>query len=778
MTVESTTRRAQYDTNGTTGPWTVPFYFLANADLEVIYTDAAGVETTLTLTTHYSVTGAGVPSGGAVTTVASYASGGTITVLRSVAILQETDYVETDAFPAAAHETALDRLTMIAQQQGEALDRTLTFPASDEISGALPPAATRANRLLAFDATGAPEESPFTTTQAASAIAAAYTGMGTADAAAFIAAGTGAVTTTVQEVLRRYVDARGYATLADAEARAYALGVALWMSPGNYTVDGAFTCRVPIWGWGATLTQINATKTVTNASTLYMSGLTDAFVVGLTINGGNTWGGFLASACTNLKLIDVAAADSVGHGFYVDLCNGVEYARCRSDGVLYNHAGTSGVPVSGGSADGFYNGGSTDVTYESCVADGFYRIGFVSEGSGATKSARVKFINCLALNGSNCDFSSTEYNTGFWAENTNGADFVDCTVRNIAGNAGQTSGRVRGMTLSATGSNVECLHTATRCRVFGGAGRVPQAFTIGPVAGTIYQSVLMRDCFASFAAIGVNVGGGYNSIDISGVDFDDVNFGALVDAAGATISVLNIDDLSATNTTFAVDTGLVHIYSAIAGCEYTVSRIKGSASHIMRASIPKITARDCALVFGGTLYSTFISPDLKIDTCRLVLDTLATNTKLWNPSAAGSGSVTKIVNSNISAAATTVLVPDGTDASIYVSDSFFDKVSFLSGTVGSFVHSFDNVNWTGLSTTWGAYKKDGAPVAATRHELIVRNCRFVGLAVGNTPLLKGSSGTAGKDNPTYSVLQSNTYNTTAFYDFAAGVTNTANTQTL
>lgn len=91
MTVESTTRRAQYDTNGTTGPWTVPFYFLANADLEVIYTDAAGLETTLTLTTHYSVTGAGVPAGGTVTTVASYASGGTITVLRSVAILQETD---------------------------------------------------------------------------------------------------------------------------------------------------------------------------------------------------------------------------------------------------------------------------------------------------------------------------------------------------------------------------------------------------------------------------------------------------------------------------------------------------------------------------------------------------------------------------------------------------------------------------------------------------------------------------------------------------------------
>lgn len=596
----------------------------------------------------------------------------------------------------------------------------------------------------------------------------------------YLPAGTGAVATTVQEKLRRYVDARDYATLAAAETQAYSLGVSLWLSPGaTYDVDGTFTSRVQIFGYGATLRQINATKTTTNASTLYMTGLTNAAVMGLTIDGGNTWGGFLASSCTNLKLVDVSAKNSVGHGFYADLCAGVEYARCRSDGVLYNHAGTSGAPVAGGSADGFYNGGCTDVTYESCVADGFYRIGFVSEGSGVTKSARVKFINCLALNASNCDRSTTEYNAGFWAENTNGADFVDCTARNMYGNTAQTSGRVRGMTLSATGSSIECLHTATRCRVFGGAGRVPQAFTVSPVGGTIYQSVLMRDCFVNFAAVGVNVGGGYNSVDISSVDFDDVNYGVLVDAAGATISVLNIDDLSATNTTFAVDTGVVHIYSAIANCEYTVSRIRGNAPHIMRASIPKITARDCTLVFGGALYSTFISPDLKINACQLTLDTLATNTKLWNPSAAGTGAATKIINSNISAAATTVLNPDGTDASIYVSDSFFDKVSILSSTVGSFVQSFDNVNWTGLSTTWGAFKKDSAPAAATRHELIVRNCRFVGTLVGNTPLLKGSSGTAGKDNPTYSVLQSNTYNTTVLYDFTGGtVTNTANTQTL
>jgi hypothetical protein len=298
MTVESTTRRAQYDTNGTTGPWTVPFYFLANADLEVIHTDAAGVETTLTLTTHYSVTGAGVPSGGAVTTVSSYASGGTITILRSVAVLQETDYVETDAFPAAAHETALDRLTMIAQQQGEALDRTLTFPASDEISGALPPAATRANRLLAFDALGAPEESPFTTTQVASAIAAAYSGMGTADAAAFIAAGTGAVTRTMQDKGRESVSIKDRGAVGDGAtddtaaiqaAIDYAIssGYDLYINPGTYLLTSQLevTAGITIYGAGAGVSTLKISPSLALADKRFIVLLFQAATAGDLITG-------------------------------------------------------------------------------------------------------------------------------------------------------------------------------------------------------------------------------------------------------------------------------------------------------------------------------------------------------------------------------------------------------------------------------------------------------------------------------------------------------------
>lgn len=153
MTVESTTARVQYATNGTTGPFTVPFKFLADADLEVIHTDEDGNETTLTLTTHYTVTGAG-GSSGTVTTVTAYASGGYLTVLRSLDLLQETDWEDGDALPAASIETAFDRLTMIVQQQDERLNRAIVFAPSDTEGSEIPAVAARADKLLGFNSLG------------------------------------------------------------------------------------------------------------------------------------------------------------------------------------------------------------------------------------------------------------------------------------------------------------------------------------------------------------------------------------------------------------------------------------------------------------------------------------------------------------------------------------------------------------------------------------------------------------------------------------------------
>lgn len=140
MTVSSDTARVSYSGDGATVVFAVSFYFLANSDLRVIHRSAAGVETAWTLDTQYNVSGAGDASGGSITVKTSPtdytpASGETLVILRDVDITQETDYVENDEFAAETHERALDKLTMINQQQTEEIDRAIRFSATSSASG-------------------------------------------------------------------------------------------------------------------------------------------------------------------------------------------------------------------------------------------------------------------------------------------------------------------------------------------------------------------------------------------------------------------------------------------------------------------------------------------------------------------------------------------------------------------------------------------------------------------------------------------------------------------
>jgi len=156
MTVESTTARIAHATNGTTGPFTVPFYFLEESHLAVYYTDAAGNLSTLALNVDYTVTGEGSPSGGTVTTTLAYAVGGRLSIIRDVPATQPTDYLQGDPFPAESHERALDKLTMIVQQLKEITDRALVIPPGEDPLPALPSAADRALRLQGYDSNGDP----------------------------------------------------------------------------------------------------------------------------------------------------------------------------------------------------------------------------------------------------------------------------------------------------------------------------------------------------------------------------------------------------------------------------------------------------------------------------------------------------------------------------------------------------------------------------------------------------------------------------------------------
>ena len=152
MTISGTTFRNSYNGNGSTGTFTYGFRILDD-DHVAVY--VGGV--LQTLTTHYSVTGVGNDTGSIVFVTAPATGTANVVFVRDVPVTQLTDYVANDPFPAETHEDALDKLTMIVQQQQEIIDRSLQISVTDAASiGDLPTAADRASKFLAFDASGDP----------------------------------------------------------------------------------------------------------------------------------------------------------------------------------------------------------------------------------------------------------------------------------------------------------------------------------------------------------------------------------------------------------------------------------------------------------------------------------------------------------------------------------------------------------------------------------------------------------------------------------------------
>lgn len=151
MTVASTENREVYNGNGVTVAFAFAHKFFANADLKVYVGNVL-----LTLTTDYTVSGAGDEAGGTVTfLVAPPAGTGNVVILRDPAATQERDFVENDPLPVEEVENALDLLTMLIQRLKELQGRSLTLADSDaDASLRLPVLADRADKVLGFDSLG------------------------------------------------------------------------------------------------------------------------------------------------------------------------------------------------------------------------------------------------------------------------------------------------------------------------------------------------------------------------------------------------------------------------------------------------------------------------------------------------------------------------------------------------------------------------------------------------------------------------------------------------
>lgn len=143
MSIASETNRNNYLGNGSANNYSYTFKIFNDSDLLVTVKSTLDVETTLTLSTHYTVSGAGSNSGGSITLVngvfdwinsGNLKNGYTISVRRNLDLIQETDIRNQGEFFPEVHEDKFDYLTMIDQQQQDEISRTVKLSETADVA--------------------------------------------------------------------------------------------------------------------------------------------------------------------------------------------------------------------------------------------------------------------------------------------------------------------------------------------------------------------------------------------------------------------------------------------------------------------------------------------------------------------------------------------------------------------------------------------------------------------------------------------------------------------
>lgn len=290
MSIATTSNRISYAGNSVTTIFSFPYYFQANADLVVVLRNTStGVETPQVLTTDYTVTGAGVASGGSVTMLVAPPTGNSLIIYGSPTLTQGVDLAENDSLPAETLEGSLDKLTLIAQRLKDRVDRSVRIsdgfsPTFDPLLPADLDQAEDRVPTLNSTATGFAPVSDWPTAAdiaAAAPNAAAAAASEAAAAASEAAAATSAssAATAVASIIWRdvvfYTFANSPVTLVDADRGKF---FAFDCTGGNIVVNlpaiSALTFTAP-WTVALKKTDVSAnTVTMNRASTDTIDGAT------------------------------------------------------------------------------------------------------------------------------------------------------------------------------------------------------------------------------------------------------------------------------------------------------------------------------------------------------------------------------------------------------------------------------------------------------------------------------------------------------------------------
>lgn len=242
MTLTTTTQQVTYSGTGTTGPFAVPFPFVAASHLTLTQVSSAGVSSTLVLTRDYSVSGAGAATG-SVTLTTALPTGATLTIQRTPPLTQGTSLANQSQYYPATVEAALDYAMMASQYAFATAAAGLRLPATTSaaaFSTTIPVAP--AGGYLRVNNAGTGLEAVGVTTTAGS----------------FVQSGTGAVTRTANAKMAERLSVKDFGATGDgttddstaiqnAITQAVAVNAEVYFPAGTYVADNlSYSGSTPI----------------------------------------------------------------------------------------------------------------------------------------------------------------------------------------------------------------------------------------------------------------------------------------------------------------------------------------------------------------------------------------------------------------------------------------------------------------------------------------------------------------------------------------------------
>jgi hypothetical protein len=160
MSLSSTVNRWPYTGNNIATSFAFTTKIFATSDLRVTSRNiSTSAETTLALTTDYTVSGVGDDAGGSITLVAGALSSAYKLIIRRVRPLTQSTRIRNQTeYYAETHENQFDQFTMADQQQQDELDRSVGLPETISASDFNPKFPSdlvgRANVIPALNGTG------------------------------------------------------------------------------------------------------------------------------------------------------------------------------------------------------------------------------------------------------------------------------------------------------------------------------------------------------------------------------------------------------------------------------------------------------------------------------------------------------------------------------------------------------------------------------------------------------------------------------------------------